>query len=59
LESYYGEWRMCSYGPDRRYYPTQDRMYDPTNGTVSHGNIWRSQMHPEVPEPPASDSDIW
>ncbi len=64
LESYYGEWRMCSYGPDRRYSKRSigngpDRMYDPTNGTVSAGNIWRSQMHPEVPEPPASDTDIW
>ncbi len=64
LESYYGEWRMCSYGPDRTYSNRSigngpDRMYDPTNGTVSNGNIWRSQMHPEVPEPPASDTDIW
>ncbi len=64
LESYYGEWRMCSYGPDRIYSNRSignapDRMYDPTNGTVSAGNIWRSQMHPEVPEPPASDTDIF
>ena len=64
LESYYGEWRMCSAGPDRMYSDRSigngpDRMYDPTNGTVSNGNIWRSQMHPEVPEPPASDTDIW
>lgn len=64
LESYYGEWRMCSYGPDRRYSQRSigngpDRMYDPTNGTVSTGNIWRSQMFPEVPEPPDWDMDIW
>ena len=59
LESYYGEWRMCSVGPDRSYYPLQDHTYDPTNGTVSAGNIWRSQMFSEVPEPPAWDTDIW
>ena len=64
LESYYGEWRLCSYGPDRIYSNRAigngpDRMYDPTNGTVSAGNIWRSQMHPEVPEPPNEDSDIF
>jgi len=64
VESYYGEWRMCSYGPDRTYSQRSigngpDRMYDPTNGTVSNGNIWRSQRFPEVPEPPAWDPDIW
>jgi prepilin-type N-terminal cleavage/methylation domain-containing protein len=64
LESYYGEWRMCSVGPDRTYSDRSignapDRMYDPTNGTVSAGNIWRSQKYPEVPEPPAYDTDIW
>ncbi len=64
LESYYGEWRMCSYGPDRTYSDRSigngpDRMYDPTNGTVSAGNIWRSQKFPEVPEPPAWDTDIF
>ncbi len=64
LESYYGEWRMCSYGPDRTYSQRSigngpDRMYDPTNGTVSAGNIWRSQRFPEVPEPPNDDTDIF
>ena len=60
--SYYGEWRMCSIGPDKRYWnspapypagsmPAQNNAqqnYDPTNGTTSIGNIWRSQKLPEV-----------
>jgi len=46
----YGEWRMCSIGPDATYWNSRTYMgwphvmeYDPTNGTVSMGNIWRSQ----------------
>lgn len=53
----YGDWRMCSIGPDMRYWNTPDNSYsggrgwihveeyDPTNGTISYGNIWRSQKH--------------
>ena len=49
----YGKWRLASNGPDREY--TIDSMqfsdpvkgsdvaYDPTNGTVSDGNILRTQ----------------
>ena len=55
----YGMWRLVSNGPDRRYpnegspagpfnpHPTLllgiDIPYDPTNGTVSKGNILRTQ----------------
>lgn len=57
---YYGEWRMCSIGPDRYFSSTKtgsnpQRPYDPTNGTVSDGNVWRSQREPNctwVPGPP-------
>jgi type II secretion system protein G len=43
----YGEWRMCSIGPDGDYwngpYATSGCPYDPTNGTISYGNIWIGQ----------------
>jgi len=47
----YGKWRLCSNGPDREYsipdYPNAveaiDLPYDPTNGTMSWGNILRTQ----------------
>lgn len=56
---YYGGWRACSYGPDRSYYHPSDssflppygqhtQIYDPTNGTVSLGNIWFSQKEKKV-----------
>jgi len=51
---YYGAWRLGSIGPDKDYWNTvpgvsdnPQRPYDPTNGTVSIGNIWRSQNHPD------------
>ena len=47
---YYGAWRIGSIGPDKAYWNTWDGTYgnpqmpyDPTNGTISIGNIWRSQ----------------
>ena len=51
----YGSWRMCSIGPDGTYWNTKPvsmgwrhvMEYDPTNGTTSMGNIWRSQKHTE------------
>jgi len=45
----YGYWRMFSLGPDRKYnnLGTSDTtlgwIYDPTNGTMSSGNILRTQ----------------
>jgi prepilin-type N-terminal cleavage/methylation domain-containing protein len=45
----YGAYRQCSIGPDRHYFhtptPSPFINYDPTNGTISQGNIWRSQKH--------------
>jgi prepilin-type N-terminal cleavage/methylation domain-containing protein len=54
---FYGAWRLGSVGPDRRYThscPSNSAqlLYDPTNGTVSPGNIWRSQKNSDV-QPPA------
>ena len=49
----YGKWAQNSIGPDRRFNTALDSpgsppfsfdiVYDPTNGTVSYGNIWRTQ----------------
>ncbi len=57
----YGQWRMMSLGPDLLYsglyhdpilgvFPTYqcDVPYDPTNGTISFGNILRTQRDPLV-----------
>jgi prepilin-type N-terminal cleavage/methylation domain-containing protein len=57
---FYGAWRLISVGPDRRFghvgmaAPTAQLVYDPTNGTVSQGNIFRSQKHSSdrQPDPP-------
>ncbi len=54
----YGKWRLVSNGPDRKYsdppnFPTDaplygaDVTYDPSNGTMSWGNILRTQRSPE------------
>jgi type II secretion system protein G len=61
-EARYGQWRICSNGPDRQYARPNpvigtddfnprnnplfgcDVPYDPTNGTVSWGNILRTQI---------------
>jgi len=58
-QDWYGNWRACSYGPDHQYYHPSDanylppngqhtQVYDPTNGTVSLGNIWVSQKYKVV-----------
>jgi prepilin-type N-terminal cleavage/methylation domain-containing protein len=58
----YGHWRLFSLGPDRTYngFGQADRrwLYDPTNGTISSGQIIRTQMDTEggrllVPDPPS------
>jgi len=51
----YGEWKLNSAGPDRNYGPSPDTgcpwavtvLYDPTNGTVSNGDINRTQKYAE------------
>jgi hypothetical protein len=40
-----GEWRLNCVGPDRSWNPS--RLYDPTNGTISDGDIIRTQLSPE------------
>ncbi len=39
-----GEWRLQCVGPDRLWNPS--RIYDPTNGTISDGDIIRTQLSP-------------
>jgi len=56
-EIYYGYWRMCSIGPDRKFtgggFTNSAQLpYDPTNGTISPGNIWRSPRGGDIGEPP-------
>ena len=62
---HYGAWRIGSIGPDRNWYnapgatsgvPRASIVYDPTNGTVSYGNIWRSQKEGEVKTRPPLDN---
>lgn len=46
IRGYFGRWRQASVGPDRDYYNAGNGsalVYDPTNGTVSYGNIWLGQ----------------
>lgn len=46
-ENQYGAWRVGSVGVDRTYYHgfrnSAQLPYDPTNGTVSYGNLWHTQ----------------
>ncbi len=56
---FYGLWRLGSVGPDKTYYHPEypgwtyspQLVYDPTNGTVSMGNIWRSQRISDTQQP--------
>jgi len=45
----FGEWRLLSTGPDHMVYNPFDNegvvIYDPTNGTISNGDIVRSQKN--------------
>jgi prepilin-type N-terminal cleavage/methylation domain-containing protein len=61
---FYGSWRMLSLGPDRDYYNNltapgtrqftlaENMSYDATNGTVSEGNIHRSQKRSDNDQAP-------
>jgi prepilin-type N-terminal cleavage/methylation domain-containing protein len=60
-DKFYGNWRLGSVGPDRDLF-NQDatlyaasKVYDPTNGTISPGNIWRSQRAADVQSRPPYD----
>lgn len=46
FERNFGEFAQMSTGPDITQHPFF-MQYDPTNGTVSAGNIWLSQKHTE------------
>ncbi|PKO18913.1 hypothetical protein CVU37_05960 [candidate division BRC1 bacterium HGW-BRC1-1] len=53
---FYGNWRMMSVGPDRRFghpgtVPTAQLAYDSTNGTISMGNITRCQVYSDNVQP--------
>lgn len=61
-KDFYGSFRLGSIGPDRDWYNNgtfasrrHTIVYDPTNGTVSVGNIWRSEAQPEVKDRPLAD----
>ncbi len=44
----YGLWRLTSIGPDNEFFGSIGRrVYDPTNGTVSLGDIIRTQASSE------------
>ncbi|MBN1476051.1 prepilin-type N-terminal cleavage/methylation domain-containing protein [Candidatus Sumerlaeota bacterium] len=45
-DRHYGLWKMGSIGPDRDYTGGAN-MYDPTNGTISAGDIYRTQLRTE------------
>jgi len=55
VHEWYGEWRLASAGPDRLYYNALFNTtsvfgvisYDPTNGTMSVGDILRTSRFPE------------
>ena len=54
---FYGRWRLGSVGPSQTYshgFANSAQLpYDPTNGTQSAGNIWRSERgHDEFPPVP-------
>lgn len=56
---FYGNWRLFSVGPDRLFShtsagaaaPNAQLAYDPTNGTVSIGQIFRSQKISDSAQP--------
>lgn len=57
----YFVWRLGSVGPDQTFYNhgsglySASKVYDPTNGTISIGNIWRSQREADVSARPPFD----
>ncbi len=63
---FYGAWRIGSIGPGRDYFNrevgartgsrpfelSENLIYDASNGTISSGNIWRSQARADNSQPP-------
>lgn len=58
-QQFYGAYRLGSVGPDGTFdvngsLNLAQMEYDPTNGTISGGNIWRSQKNDGVQPPSPS-----
>lgn len=57
--TFYGNWRLISAGPDQyfdhNFINSAQLPYDPTNGLVSMGNIFRSENHAVEVMPPIPD----
>jgi prepilin-type N-terminal cleavage/methylation domain-containing protein len=56
LREFYGDYRLLSYGPNRTFNPRPglelvQMLYDPTNGTISDGNLMRSRKN-DLVQPP-------
>ena len=62
---WFGEWKMKSIGPQQDFFNrvpprqggrpfelSENMLYDPTNGTVSNGNIIRSQKRADNVQAP-------
>ena len=57
---FYGDWRLAGVGPDQafdhQFANSAQLPYDPTNGLISTGNIWTSQVSPDESRmPPIPD----
>ncbi len=63
LVPWLGKWAMYGYGPDRTpFHGSKATLlpYDPTNGTVSPGNIVRCQKNVDgTPPNPATGTFLW
>ena len=59
--AYYGKWRIVSVGPDRSFSIPgvtngAQMSYDPTNGVLSRGNLYRSPNHLDNEQPVAGQA---
>jgi hypothetical protein len=66
LQNYEGAWIMYGVGPDKDAWNTYGWIaslvyinYDPTNGTVSTGNVFRTQKHSEGLQKERTDILSW
>ncbi|MGB9692751.1 MAG: hypothetical protein ACPL7D_11365, partial [Candidatus Sumerlaeaceae bacterium] len=63
LVPWLGKWAMYGYGPDRTPFQGSKATllpYDPTNGTVSPGNIVRCQKNVDgTPVNPGTGTFLW
>jgi len=61
IRDWYGDYRLLSFGPNRDFFnrppsgtDLSSMLYDPTNGTISAGNIWRSPKNDMIQPPTTS-----